>query len=305
MAFILDFFVSENLKKDKRSYTGELDIWENILHGDIQADIFIYGSSRAVEQIDPEVLERCLGKTAYNFGFSGQKSDLQLVRNRLIQEKLSKPEYIIYSLDSFMLMESEGPTTKEQFYPYMLFNEKLREDMKPYPKAFSTSDFYVPLLRYRGVDGLMTILQGIRASFDPGYKTPIRNKGYIAIDEEWNGDFEKMKKSGDKIKINNSQQSVNAFEAYLQEELSNGIKIILVVTPQYSGANNIFEGQEKTFALFEEWSKKYDIPYFNYMNDSICSKKEYFYNALHLNKKGSQLFSKKLAEDISAYKEKS
>jgi lysophospholipase L1-like esterase len=51
-------------------------------------------------------------------------------------------------------------------------------------------------------------------------------------------------------------------------------------------------------ALYRKYADDYQIPFFDYSNDSLCLNKELFYNTTHLNKKGADLFSKKLASDL-------
>ena len=46
--------------------------------------------------------------------------------------------------------------------------------------------------------------------------------------------------------------------------------------------------------LFKKFSKKYDIPFYDYSTDTLCFHKKYFYNALHLNKTGAEIFTNKL-----------
>ncbi len=51
--------------------------------------------------------------------------------------------------------------------------------------------------------------------------------------------------------------------------------------------------------IYHSFSKKYDIPFLDYSDDtSLTYDTAYFYNAMHLNKKGAELFTLKLANDI-------
>ena len=53
--------------------------------------------------------------------------------------------------------------------------------------------------------------------------------------------------------------------------------------------------------ICDSLAKKYDIIFLDYSNSEFTMQKELFYNATHLNKKGSELFSKKLALDIKPF----
>ena len=54
------------------------------------------------------------------------------------------------------------------------------------------------------------------------------------------------------------------------------------------------------FLMFDNIAKKYDIPILNYTYDSLSYDTLYFYNAMHLNKMGAEIFSTKLARDIDS-----
>ena len=45
---------------------------------------------------------------------------------------------------------------------------------------------------------------------------------------------------------------------------------------------------------------KYDIPILDYTYMDICYDTTYFYNAMHLNALGADLFSEKLAHDLAS-----
>ena len=50
--------------------------------------------------------------------------------------------------------------------------------------------------------------------------------------------------------------------------------------------------------LYSHYSKKYQIPCYDYSNDTICFQKKYFYNASHLNRKGAELFTHQLVNTL-------
>ena len=50
--------------------------------------------------------------------------------------------------------------------------------------------------------------------------------------------------------------------------------------------------------MFKKLSKEYQIPFYDFSNDSISYHKKYFYNASHLNNFGSQLFTKELIDKL-------
>jgi len=50
--------------------------------------------------------------------------------------------------------------------------------------------------------------------------------------------------------------------------------------------------------IYKKFSNEYQIPFYDFSNDSISYHKKYFYNASHLNNIGSQLFTKELIDTL-------
>ena len=44
-----------------------------------------------------------------------------------------------------------------------------------------------------------------------------------------------------------------------------------------------------------------NVQFWNYSNDTLSYDKKYFYNSMHLNTKGAEIFSKTLAKNIESY----
>lgn len=52
------------------------------------------------------------------------------------------------------------------------------------------------------------------------------------------------------------------------------------------------------YAYYREIADRYSIPILDYTYMSLCNDTTYFYNAMHLNKRGSNIFTDSLANDI-------
>ena len=49
---------------------------------------------------------------------------------------------------------------------------------------------------------------------------------------------------------------------------------------------------------FQKYANKYNIPILDYTDMDICYDTAFFYNSMHLNKKGANIFTDSLANDI-------
>lgn len=74
------------------------------------------------------------------------------------------------------------------------------------------------------------------------------------------------------------------------------------MSPMYYGAKEKCTQLELMYTTYKRLSQKYNIPLLDYTFSEISKDTTNFYNATHLNKKGSELFSKELANDLKKNK---
>ncbi|KUJ62184.1 hypothetical protein AR687_09180 [Flavobacteriaceae bacterium CRH] len=299
LIYPLDYFISKNLKKSNSFGVGEYSTWNDILDGKINSDIVINGSSRAYEHINPVMITEQLHIPAYNIGMSGHNFWLQYLRHSLLLENNAKPKLIIHSVDIFTLEKKKNLSNYVQFLPYMLWNDKIKDATISY-NGFELIDYTVPLIRYnKSRDSKKVALSMAKIKTDKVG----RIKGYEPRDRQWNSDFDEAKKKMKSYDIKLDNASIVLFDKYLKECKSQNIKVIFVYTPEYIEGQKFVRNRGKIISIYQNFSKKYNIPFYDYSNDSLSFKKEYFYNAEHLNKAGAELFTQKLIDTLKNTKE--
>jgi hypothetical protein len=294
-AYAFDVFVSTHLKESNSFAKKEYPVWNAIRDSKVNADIVIYGSSRAWVHIDPTMISDSLTVSCYNLGINGHNFWLQYLRHQLLLEKNTKPKLIIHSLDAFTLQKNEDLYNAEQFLPYMLWNTQIKEATISY-NGFPLVDYEIPLIRYYGRQ------KAINTAFEL-YTNPQKNivqriKGYQGQNRQWNSDFEKAKSKMKGYNVKIDPPSLLLFENYLKECKSKNIQIILVYTPEYIEGQQFVKNRDSIITLYHKFSKKYKIPFYDYSNDTMSYQKKYFYNSLHLNKNGAELFTHKLIDTL-------
>ena len=299
MAFALDVLLSHYLQQSKTYAAGEYTTWNDIYESNINSEILIYGSSRAVVQIDPIIIQNELGKTCYNLGIDGNNIWLEYFRHQQLLQHNAKPNLIIHSLDIFMLSDSIEIFNSEQFLPYMLFNTDIKVLYKN-NNTYSYFDFHAPLFRYCG--NQTAILHAFRLFFESQQEFLGRKRGYEAQNLSWNKDLQKAKLKMQSFEAQVDSSSLLLFEKYLQECKAQSIEIIFIYTPEYIEGQHFVKNRKAILDLYFDLSKKHGIPFFDYSNDSLSHNRSYFYNSGHLNEKGSKLFSRRLASDLKAKK---
>ncbi|GHT19047.1 hypothetical protein AGMMS4957_02480 [Bacteroidia bacterium] len=282
-AFTLQYILEKKIKQV--NLDGQT--W-NIFSSKISSDVIISGNSRAADDFSPQILDSVLHINSYNFGMHGQPFPVQLVRFKLFEKYNQKPKLIIHSVDFFTLSQGYRFNMR-QFSPY-LHEDLLRDGLRK--MGATEAELNIPLWFY--ASGWRLILEVFTRPSTPDFG----HKGYVEKDLNWDGaKFDKVL-SGDSLAAKREPEVVALFDSYLSYCKENDIQVILVYTPQYIKATEFTKNWDGEMQLYHDFAKKYDIPFLDYTHDAICNDITYFYNATHLNKKGAELFTLKLANDI-------
>jgi len=304
--FLLLFYIMASLLQnyvDKASKTG-LPIyqeWNDIVESKINADLIVQGSSKAWVQISPYILDSAFQLNSYNLGIDGYLFPMQYTRLQLYLKYNKKPDYIIQCLDCATLFRNTDLYMFEQFIPYLGEN-LIRKAVSNYD-VFDYRDFYIPGYKYMHSFASKEIMyKAIYSSFKNKTPTNWKYKGFAANGSSWDhsfGDFKRMFATGyrDSIDVNTKKQFENFLDFCKKEE----IKVFLVYPPEYIEAQKLLLNRKDFIAIFEEYSKTYDIPYLDYSSDSICLDTINFYNSQHLNSIGVEKFNKMLVEDLKSF----
>lgn len=295
IALPLDYLISSNLKKSVVHVDGEYLIWNDIYSKNINVDIAIYGSSRAWVHISPEILEDSLNLSAYNFGIDALNFEYQYFRHKEYLKNNPKPKYIIVSGDLFSFESEKGFYNYEQVLPYMLFNNDYYAYRESF-KVFSWEDFYVPMTRYFGQTWEMARALYVATGLEKD--PPARVHGYMGIERPWNNDLDLAVEKHGNLEVVIDKNLLKLFDRFISECKNDDIEVILVYSPEYIKGRRVVKNREDIMKLWYDVAEKHDLIFLDYSQDSICDNIEYFYNSTHLNKKGSQLFSARLAGDL-------
>ena len=296
--YYLDEFISLNLRKSNLYAQKEYPTWNAILNGKLEADIFVYGNSRAWVHFDPKIMEDSLNQSVYNLGIDGHFFNFQYLRHLLAIKNNPKPKLIIHSVD--ILTISKGNLyNPDQFLPYMLWDKNFYHYMSKYD-GYSYCDYKIPLIRYYGK--LNAIKTAIEMITFPKNNLVGRVKGYQGQNKLWNNDFDNAKKTMKKYVAKPDSMILSLFDNYLKECKLQNIKVILVYSPYYIEGQEFIENQDQIINTYKTLAQKYEFPFLDFTNDEICFDKKYFYNAGHMNITGAELFTKKLCSQIKSTK---
>lgn len=289
ISYPLDLLFSHYLSQS-HSRPGEFEVWKDIYTSNAHCDIAIYGSSRAMVHFNPKIMSDSLQSRGYNFGMDGHNFWLQYLRHLKLLKYNPKPKMIILAVDIYSLIKRKELYEMDQFLPIMLWDSEVWEYTKGY-EGYDKYDYLFPLVRYIGKkEAMAQVWKNIR---QPSHEKH-RFNGFYGDEGEWNSDFDNAKASIGAYSIEVDSGSVELFEAFIKECRNNEIELVFVYTPEYIEGQYFVTNRADIMSYYTHVSSENNVDFYDFSNDSICFSKLYFYNANHLNKRGADIFTRKL-----------
>lgn len=295
--YALDRIVTNGLRKSKIT-NGSVN---EIMAGNINADVLIMGPSRANFMYSPKEIDSAANCNAYNIGINGWPVHMEVCMYKLYREHNKKPKYILYNIGWGIMVTRHDFYDYQQFMPFANDNT-VHTYTQSLDGAFSVAERFFPLFMYN--NHIDYIKEGVKCYFNFGSRATNNNyKGYKPNTGEWNGDeFEQVKKTQPELlNFAKNDTTIAEFKQFLQDASNEGVKIIFVYAPTYYEATAMMKNRQEMLQFFEDCAKPYGIPTLDYSMDTLCSNKKYFKDAQHLNEYGSKIFSARLGSDIRKY----
>jgi hypothetical protein len=272
--------------------------WNAMVEGRLATDLIVVGSSRAMVDVDCEPLAARLGVSCFNVGLDGSNVNLQRPLFDTYVAHNVPPKILLLTVDVFEFKVDHEPYKPAQYLPY-LDEPPLYDNLVSLDPEWRTIR-YLPLYGF-AIFGLDTMADSVEGLFhrDRG-KPDWRVRGWAARDWPWDGDFEKFAQAHPNGKDWPIEQgSVDALESILTTAERLHTRIVLAYLPEYVEVRRLWSNQETVFARFHEIAQRHRIPFLDFSDDPVCASRSYFYNAEHLNQRGAELFSARLAERMS------
>jgi hypothetical protein len=263
--------------------------WNEISDSDVNADMIIMGNSRAEWQFNPLIIDSILQINSYILGFSGSSINRQVFKYNIYNHYQKKPKWLIINIDYFNTLVWTNGFYREQLFPYFTIPYMREQILKV--ESFSIIEKYIPIYRYTTYKGIWTLLSEEAKVVD----IPI--KGYTPYDKSWDPtEYNKVKT----FHFETDKRTVKMFDEFLSERKNEGVQVIFCYTPIYIGLTEKVDNLQEVYDTFHFYADKYNIPILDYTFSELSKDTCNFFNATHLNKKGSELFSLQLATDLDS-----
>ncbi len=284
----LDIAISLHLQRaDDRRYEG----WNDMINGDINADVLFMGSSRARVHFSPMIIDSIAGTNSYNMGVDGYPLYQQIVKYEVYDHyQQKKPSLIVITVGYFGTFGLRTGYEREQYFPHLMI-PFVREQYKRI-EPFTFAELYIPLYRYITYKGLYGVLTETPGIYDVGLY-----KGYKPLDRGWDGTAFNLQKSWH---FSYDEFTMQKLDEFIAARKSEGIEILFCYPPIYTGLTRIVDNLDECYNTYQSLADKYDIRILDYTYSELSADTTYLYNATHLNKNGAELFSRRFAHDLDS-----
>ena len=255
-----------------------------------KAPVMIFGSSRAVNIFNPAVMEKVLNVPCFNAGRVGQSVFYHYAVLKSVLKRYT-PETVILSFDA-------GNFTKDQedydrissLLPYYHGNPEIGQIVSlkgPYEKIKTISSIYP----FNSL--LLPILSGNLEKSKHRYE---HVKGFIPIKKTAKGplhtmDFTKTAT----LDIN----KIDIYKAFIKECINSNIDLHVVCPPYLINAI----GNDASLKVAKEIAAEYKIDFIDYSRDDFYTRQpDLFADFRHLNAKGADIFTEKVALQLTGSK---
>jgi hypothetical protein len=249
------------------------------------ADILVFGSSRANHHYVPEIFEDSLKRSFYNTGRDGNF----LLYNYAVFKTIVKrftPKIVIFDINPEELYyDAESYERLSSLLPYYRNHPEIRDivNMKsPFEKFKLISSIY-PFN-----SSFLTIVIG---NMEENKQRKSERKGYIPL---YNLLIDTTLKTTQTLEGTIDINKVNAIKDIMKYCLNHNINLVFIQSPIYG----IVESP-KTINTIEQMAKMNHVIFWNFSNDAdFLSTPKYFQDQFHLNEIGANWFSKIVVKKI-------
>ncbi len=245
------------------------------------AEILIFGSSRANHHYVPEVFADSLGLTFYNTGRDGNGIFYQAALLKSVLKRYT-PKVIILDYAGDFGKGRQVYDNLSSLLPYYQSHPEIRQEVNlrsPYESVKLLSGIYP----YNSQ--LLTIAVG---NLDMNKKRKSDNKGYVPLETEHPVVKEYFNSLIQQPVDSNKIESLREF---VRVAKASGTRFVVVYSPLYQEHKRYWE-----IEICETICKEAGVPFWDYSRDSFfVQQPDLYYDPVHLNHKGALIFSKQIA----------
>ena len=265
---------------------GRFQRWKDLYNDNINSDLLIFGSSRALHHFNTKIIEDSLHIDAYNFGIAGGRIEISLFS---LLEHLrictKKPKYVTLEIDWLTIDNDKWIANNWQLFPYMLFNRNMYTYTHDY-KGYYNYYYYIPLARY---------LKYIKEIYENRFVEYTKNdniqpKGYVLNKDHW-GEIDFYTKMLSNVEIKIYPEQIAYLNKFIDVCKQNNIQLNFVYAPEHYLAKKLVKDRDLVITFLNQKSKQEHVPFADMSQPDFCNDTTYFSDMRHLNIYGADRFT--------------
>lgn len=283
-AFILVRNASAGLEADKRL--------EQVVNGQINADVLIFGSSRGARNVIASQMTDSLGEKVFNLSYPG--SDIEF-HDYLLQQILKydhHPKTVVLVVDGVYELTSNATITfrYDRLYPLVKYEPIRNTLVEKGMKNRLLMDLFV--LHQLNLNNFL-LYQKKFSQLDTVFSDGSMPVSAALKHKKFTGQYEVINYTYDTAAELKNKQA--AFRSFIDQCYNNHIKLILAFPPNFSAPSaeatarlGALAGGKASMMLYDTTQKAYTDP-------------AYFYDNGHLNRSGAVIYTNELIDYLKKF----
>jgi hypothetical protein len=248
-----------------------------------EADVLVFGSSRAIDHYIPEIFEASLKMSFFS---AGRENMGILYQTAVLKSVLKRytPKIIILEFPGFETGEREYDRLSS-LLPYYRTHEEIR----------SIIELKSPFERIKLISEIYPFNSGILLTVNGNLEINKIKKGdinsYVSDYEEWKAEIDSIPDSN-AYTIDSNR--VACFHEFITDAKKSGAKVFIVYSPIF-----LKYDKDQGIEICNRICNSEHIPFWDFSKDTLfLQNKQLFKDVLHLNHKGAFTFSNLIVEKI-------
>ena len=290
LAFFLDFLIGGVFHKFYYSQNSGWEYRTKYSIEDTQADILIFGASRAQQQYNPLYFEERLHQTCYNVGRDGEPIFYYYaVLKGILSRHL--PKMIILDIENGVFRNNQSSYDRISILlPFYKDHPEMRSiiDLRgPYEKFKLQSSIYP----YNSL-----LLKIVKGNIKSGATEKEDINGYLPLVRSLNEPARTVNLS---MPYNVDSNKINCYKSFISDCNKANVKLYIVCSPYYF--NSI--GKDTSMEIVKDIAYKNSIDFIDFSKDNFFLRSpQLFDDTVHVNLAGSKIFSNRVIDSIISRK---
>lgn len=286
VVYSIDLLIGYSLKKYYFRQEAGYDFQTTYSLEKTNAEMLIFGSSRAVNVFDPEKLGKSLGVTCYNVGRYGEPVFYHYAILKGVLKRY-KPTMVLLSFDAGNFSKNQESYDRlSVLLPYYSNHPEIRSIVAlkgPFEKLKLLSNIYP----YNSL-----LLSTISGNMEGSKIKYYHSNGFVPLEKTFKGPLQTFDYTKE-AELDTAK--INIFKSFLQDCINSNIQLFIFCPPYM--INPI--GTDHSIIAGKRIAEEYHIKFFDYSRDTFFTNKSHlFADFRHLNNSGVELFSYSVGERI-------